>query len=753
MSCSKHFEVRAKGMYMYRDCSGARVHSGCWVKICRRTSLLLFVFLISLFVSLAIPGETAAKSTSTLFDITTPASSPFPSNLFTVADTTQNTGLRVNLPLPNCQQRPSDCADLTVINTLDGFNLQPRLSVPFNGPVSLATVNSDSVFLIRLGDTLPGGATGAKKVGINQIVFDPTSNILSVESDELLEQHTRYALIVTDDVRGGNGGRVKAATSFKRFRDKANASQGQSTAVQDYHQALRGALDSAQAFNIKRKKVIAASVFTTQSATAVLEKIRAQLDAATPAPADFRLGPGGALSVFPLSSVTGITFNRQTGTAPTFQSVPVPVVALGLAPGAVGQVAFGKYLSPDYETPEKFIPAVGTLSGTPTAQGTNEIFFTLILPASPKPANGWPVAIFGHGFTDYNNNSPFAVAASMAAAGIATVAINVVGHGGGPLGTLTVNLSGANAVTVPAGGRGIDQDGDGTIDSTEGVNATPPQGIITNRDGLRQTVVDLMQLVRVIKRGVDIDADGLADLDAGRIYYFGQSFGGIYGTMFLAVEPNVRVGVPNVSGGAIVEIARLSPVFRPLVGLALAFRQPPLINVGGVSKIEFNENIPLRNQPAIINNVAGATAIQEVLENTEWVSQSGNPVAYAVHLKKKPLSGVPAKLVIFQFARGDQTVPNPTTTAILRAGDLAGNATFFRNDLAFGANPTVPKNPHTFLTNLAVVSVAPFAIAGQRQIATFFASDGTVVIDPDENAPFFEVPITLPLPEDLGFIP
>ena len=41
---------------------------------------------------------------------------------------------------------------------------------------------------------------------------------------------------------------------------------------------------------------------------------------------------------------------------------------------------------------------------------------------------------------------------------------------------------------------GIDQDGNGLIDSTEGVNAAPPYDVIGSRDGLRQTVVDLMQL-------------------------------------------------------------------------------------------------------------------------------------------------------------------------------------------------------------------------------------------------------------------
>src|SRR5262249_23981602 len=93
-------------------------------------------------------------STSPLFDLGTPQGGPFPSDRFTVADHSQLTGRRVNLPLPDCAARPSDCADLNVINTLDGFNLQPRLSIPFSGPIDVRTVNSHTVFLVRLGNTL-----------------------------------------------------------------------------------------------------------------------------------------------------------------------------------------------------------------------------------------------------------------------------------------------------------------------------------------------------------------------------------------------------------------------------------------------------------------------------------------------------------------------------------------------------------------------------------------------------------------------
>jgi hypothetical protein len=139
--------------------------------------------------------------------------------------------------------------------------------------------------------------------------------------------------------------------------------------------------------------------------------------------------------------------------------------------------------------------------------------------------------------------------------------------------------------------------------------------------------------------------------------------------------------------------------------------------------------------------------------NTEWVSQSGNPVPYAPHLRESPLRDVPPKSVIIQFAKGDQTVPNPTSSALVRAGDLADRTTYFRNDLAFAADPTVPKNPHTFLTRINVPSVAAVAFGAQQQIAVFFASHGTIIIDPDGPGPLFEVPIAGPLPEDLSFIP
>jgi hypothetical protein len=719
---------------------------------------LLAAGALSLLAPLAFADGVSVRNDGTL------AGSPFPSNRYTVFDGTQNTLRRVELPKPDCAVRVSDCQDIDVINTLDGFSTQPRITVPFTGDIDPATVNSDTVFLVNLGDTLTLHGFG-ERVGINQVLWDPATKTLVFESDQLLRQHSRYLLVVTDGVRDTKGKKIKS----DGWGDDFGLAFGRDRPGADYRRDLR---DGVQSFRGSHHKVVAASLFSTQSTSADLAKIQRQIRHSTPAPVDFVIGSASGAPVralFPVAGLTAIQFNRQTGTLPTFSSGFLPTLLLGAsgAPGAVAQIAYGRFRSPDYETPAKFIPATGTLTGVPTPQGTNDLIVQVFLPAVQKPVGGWPVAIFGHGFGDSIYGAPWAVAATLASQGIATVSINVVGHGGGPLGTLAALRPALPPVVIPAGGRGIDQDGNGNIDSTEGSSAAPPRGIISSRDGLRQTVVDLMQLVRQLQAGIDVDGDGSVDLDAERLYYAGQSFGGIYGTIFLGVEPALKAGVPNVPGGSIIEIVRLSESFRLLGAIALATRQPPLINlpplpgVPAPFNLVFNENVPLRDQPTVINNVPGALAIAELFDRTEWVAQSGNPVSYAPFIRKDPLQGNVPKPVIFQFAKGDKTVPNPTTSAILRAGDLKDRATYFRNDLAFAANPAVPKNPHTFLTNLIVVvggvpqahPGAPYAIGAQIQIATFFASNGTVTIDPDGAGPFFETPIAGPLPETLNYIP
>src|SRR3954447_18953006 len=105
----------------------------------------------------------------------TSAGQPFPTNLYATPDPAQVTGLRVDLPTAGCSG--SDCGELAVLDKLDGFNIQPRISIPFTAPIDLATVTSANIFLVG-----PRGHV----VGINQAEWEPAANTLHAESDQQL---------------------------------------------------------------------------------------------------------------------------------------------------------------------------------------------------------------------------------------------------------------------------------------------------------------------------------------------------------------------------------------------------------------------------------------------------------------------------------------------------------------------------------------------------------------------------------------
>src|SRR5262245_63602936 len=115
-----------------------------------RSGLMIAAVCLTLTSGGRIAGQ--AQIVHALFNLSSPSTSPFPSNWFTVPDGSQITHLRVNLSEPNCSERRSDCEDIAVINTLDGFNVDPRLSIPFDGAIDPSTVSSETIFLVCLGD-------------------------------------------------------------------------------------------------------------------------------------------------------------------------------------------------------------------------------------------------------------------------------------------------------------------------------------------------------------------------------------------------------------------------------------------------------------------------------------------------------------------------------------------------------------------------------------------------------------------------
>jgi hypothetical protein len=689
------------------------------------------------------------------FDLGAPQRGPFPSDIFTVPDPTQNTGRRLNYPYPDCALRPSDCEDLDVVNTLDGWGLQSRVSIPFSDEIDVSSVNADSVFVLSLGSTRPGQPPGGARIGVNQVVWDTATHTLHFEVDRLLDQHRRYAVIVTKDVLTMTGKRVQKTSAFENFGTVVPAW---------YAEQLQQALAAAHALGVPPGHVVTASVFTTQTITSVMERIRDDIRAATPAPADFQLGPSGERAVFARTDVSSITWRQHTSVNPDgFTDAPLNLAPLQNIPNTVGLIAFGRFLSPDYTVhPGEYIPTVGTLAGTPPVTAHVLQYFTLTLPSGPRPAAGWPIALLGGGGSGNQHQSPILYASKLAQHGIATIGINHYGQGFGPLGSLTIRKTDMTSLTVPDAGRGIDQNNDNTVGSTEGSDAARPRlWTIAQRDAQRQTVIDFMQLARVIEMGMDIDGDAIADIDPTRIYYGSISAGSMIGTILLALDPSIPAGVLASAQGLVPDGVRLQPLRRPVLGNILASRTPSLINAPGLTGIDgvataaphYNENKPLRDQPPVINTVAGAMDLQQAFEFAELVQENGLSVPWVRYLRTAPLPGLYPKAVIYQFAKGDQTATNPGTSALIREGNLEGRTLYYRHDLAFATDPTMPTNPHLFggMANSPNLTFRTVARGAQDQMGAFFASGGITIIHPSPQE-FFEVPIAGALPEVLNFI-
>ncbi len=698
-----------------------------------------------LFAALLLAPLLLPAATTVLFDPSTPATGPFPTDFLTVPDPQQKTGLRLNLPLPNCASQYTSCQETGLLEQLDGFSIRARVTVRFSAAINTSTLRSGMFYVALDNLTLeePGINKTGDTVAVDQVVFDPLTNTVYAKPFAALDQHRRYALVITDAVLDSAGAAVTADPAFQ------TCALGGST----YCGALQAALGRI-ASSVAPHKIVGASVFTTQSATAWLEHARATLPYVPPV-----VMLAQPQSTFAIANLSGIVLNEQVGVnPPAFNNISLPVSS-GLLNG-LGSVVIGSYESPSFLGGDQTIPPGPTLPGLAVPVNVNPVGFNALLPATPKPAAGYPVVIFGHGFGDSRFGGPTAVAPTLARQGFAVVAIDAVGHGFGPLSSVTFIDTAGNRTTVNAMGRSMDLNGDGIIESNEGCALTVPIAYGT-RDCFRQTVVDLMQLVRAIQAGMDFDGDGQPDLDASHIYYAGESLGGMYGAMFMSLEPNVRAAALNVGGASTVDIARWSPAYQSLSNQVLGLRMPSLLNAGST----FNQDYVLPGQPVHNVTVPGAVDIQNVFETLEWLTNSGDPIAFAPHLQVSPLSGVTARPVLMQFARGDMTVTNPANSMLIRVAGLQGSTWEYRHDLARAQAPDLPLDPHPFLVLFVSLNGSSIQLPGldgisisldaQGQIAGFLASDGQTIPDPNQLSKLifgfnvFQAPGTLPF--DFGY--
>lgn len=312
---------------------------------------------------------------------------------------------------------------------------------------------------------------------------------------------------------------------------------------------------------------------------------------------------------------------------------------------SVDYFVFGSYKSPSFIKNEGGFFQINYLTGKANVSSDTVSFFATVPKQTEKYRAPFPVMLFGHGNSE-SRIDVFAMANRLASYGIAGISIDAVGHGPSdylsplctseeglksllqefgdelpfsgdldtimpalivllvePLATglcINVDLSDPNnwreilkeftsnglIHSLSCEGRAKDVDGDGTLDSGEDFFIYDP---FISRDNLRQTVVDQMQLVRILKHlGSDLNGNGFLDPTEGdfnldgipdiggpnnHVFYSGQSLGGILGSILTAVEPDIPRSVLNVPGGTLTDIMAKSTlrgvtmrIFRKLVG-------------------------------------------------------------------------------------------------------------------------------------------------------------------------------------------
>lgn len=745
--------------------------------------LLLPLLLLSMLASNGASQTADSNQTTVVFNPSSVNGGPFPTNALTVPDSNQLTGLRINLQdsaAQSCSRAtdPAVCSNTSTLNALDGFSLNPRMMVCFSNPIDPSTLQQGITInpVLNHGHTIPGAAPAP--VAINQVFYDSGAKCAFAKPENVLAQDTTYLLVVTDAVKDANGAPVVASADFKTCLSASDR----------YCQSLAAALSGS----IGRRRpqasdVIAASVFTTMTASAWAQAARAAADSA-PAivvPAGLFGGP----SVFNLKDVASMTWNTAgaaQSSLPIYAAAapPQPFVPNATVLAGVGQIAFGLFESTNYLDTTTGEVNVGTSKNPLNPLFPIPVSFHVLLPSKPAPPSGYPVLIWGHGLGDNQFGASTYLASTFAKNGFAVLTIEVTGQGYGIQSTVSVQTpKGTFQEATP--GRGVLL-GNTYIGSADGcILAGTPIG---TRDCNLQTVADLSAIVHALQTSTVQNVLKI-NLDPNRIYYGGQSEGAIFGTVFNAVEPAVKGVVLTAGGGTSVDIARLAPSARQL-GVAYAL-QNSVENISGstVDAVQqnmpqpdgfyapysipsngtffnFYDDYPFRGQITVNDNSDGAGTVQAAFEAADWIQMIGDPLAFAAHLKNSPLPGVAPKPVLFLFSEGDLEVPNPTNSALIRAGGIQNTSWYLQFDHVIGktgsnvANYGGSNDPHTSFSYPTIYAFGgdqlAIALAEQQQAARFLASNGTQNPDPNTllhgfvpdssagGSPLFVVPATLP---------
>jgi len=416
--------------------------------------------------------------------------------------------------------------------------------------------------------------------------YEQETNTLILRTLVPLRERTTYAVVVTRRLKDASGKPVGSPYPYINHLS-------QSEALAPLPEILPAGL--------KLEDVAFAFSFTTQSVESQMVAVR-----------DGLYGHGVQAHLgrdFPVDTLT-LAKTRDPASFPNMKNPYIlyqeqatevlKVIAEQFKGGAVGAVSvdlvighqpyLDYYVVGSFESPQLFerTDAEGNplelnlqswppdLDRVPAPARSEKVHFWISVPRKEVSARGKgqpaPVVVFGGGYTG-SRVELIATAGFFARYGLAVASIDYPSHGIS-IGEFEEKLAKAIAETYGLSpfveamlkGRSADQNKDGIRDS----GADFFTGYVFHtRDMLRQTAVDFMQLVRILRsfdgkrrweydpgktgqKGLagDFDGDGKVDMGgSGPIRMMGGSLGGISSLLVGSLEPGVDTIVP-ISGGA-----------------------------------------------------------------------------------------------------------------------------------------------------------------------------------------------------------
>jgi pimeloyl-ACP methyl ester carboxylesterase len=613
------------------------------------------------------------------------------------------------------------------LDTLTGWGVSTGCHIFFDAAIDASSLpsspvvipsTSDSVFLMNLSD----GTLVPIKVKADVDNSIPNTLAIMPIPGNVMKPNTTYACVVTKSVTSG-GAPVAATADFTAAIDGL----GTNTDANDIYE---NAADAVELYGggLARSDLAGMAVFTTEDPNADLVAIRT--------------------AVLPSLAIPTADF-AYVAQDLVFDTPELLDAGLGtLAHDKMSVLATGWYASPRFQTvdpngngktedlpdlahlekpcqiacepdDERFVD-VAPADGLPDVQTTPHIPFTVVVPNTPQPVNGYPIIINQHGLGG-NRDTVAQFGNALAERGFASIGIEAVGHGyrfHDPDGTSQTNRTQADKVANFPGGTLVP---DGFAD--QGFFGVPLGAISTQlgffnafvnlvgvRDNFRQTCVDLMSLVRLIKSH-SIDSALSVSIDENNIFFMGHSLGGLMGSCLAAFEPDVKAYVLNAPGGGLVSELLLNSS----------------IGAGALSSLQTIFGL---DKPTVLDDFSIFTNAAQMLV------EGGDPITKGGHWIDDPLIGGPRNLMMV-LDHQDEVVPNQAGEALAHAAGLE----LFR---PFVSNPVI--NPVPFPL---AASVGTIAANGPGGVTAFLLQQGPAA----HAATFFPAVVANRSVSSLGYVP